>query len=105
LAALVIVSTQALPHSIWPATAQAQTPALHAAPAGQALQPPQWRASPPVVGTQAPSEHCVSPVPQLVWQEFWLQTWPEAHVVPQPPQWVAVDETHIPLHASRPELH
>jgi hypothetical protein len=66
LVALVFVSTQALPHIIWPATAQVQTPALQVPPAGQALQPPQWRASPPAVGTQAPSEHCVSPAPQLV---------------------------------------
>ena len=62
----MFVSTHALPHSICPATEQPQTPALQAAPAGQALQPPQWSASPPVVATQAPSEHCVSPVPQLV---------------------------------------
>ena len=66
LPALVIVSTHVLPHIIWPATEQVQTPALHAAPAGQALQPPQWRASPPAVATQAPSEHWVSPAPQLV---------------------------------------
>ena len=66
LAALVIVSTHALPHSIWPATEQLQAPALQTAPAGQALQPPQLRALPPVGDTQAPSEHCVSPAPQLV---------------------------------------
>jgi hypothetical protein len=104
LAALVIVSTQAFEQSICPATEQPQLPALQTAPAGQALQPPQWSASPPVVGTQAPSEHCVSPAPQLVWQLLAVHTWPAAHIVEQPPQCAALGDTQLPLHASRPEL-
>jgi hypothetical protein len=33
-----------------------------------------------------------------------LQTCPDAHAIEQPPQWVAFDETHVPLQASSPEL-
>jgi hypothetical protein len=41
LALLLLVSTQELPHRVWPPL-QPQVPLLHAvAPVGQALQPPQ----------------------------------------------------------------
>ena len=101
---LVIVSTQAFEQSICPAIEQPHTPALQTAPAGQALQPPQWSASPPVVETHEPSEHIVSPAAQPVWQLLALQTCPDAHAIEQPPQWVALDDTQLPPQARSPEL-
>ena len=72
---LLVMSTQALPHSIRPAVAQPQTPLVQAsAPVGQALQPPQCAIVPsPLDGTQAPPEHMV---------------WPDGHIAMQalPPQ-------------------
>jgi len=51
-ALLVLTSTQAFEHSIWPAVEQPHTPALHTAPSGHGLQPPQWSALPPPAGAQ-----------------------------------------------------
>jgi hypothetical protein len=104
-ALLVIVSTQAFPHSICPAAEQPHVPPLQTEPAGQAMpQPPQLSAL-FVVSTHAPPEHWVSPPPQLDLQEPALHTWPEPHLVLQPPQLFASAGMHAPLHASRPALH
>ena len=52
--------------------------------------------------TQAPSEHCVSPVGQLDWQVPLLHTSMPVHIVVQEPQWAAFEATQLPLHESRP---
>jgi hypothetical protein len=100
---LVFVSTQEVPHSIWPPE-QPQTPLLQAlAPVGQALQPPQWRIvlSPPFV-THEPPEHVICPVGQLpVMHWLLLQTWPDAQAL-QPPQCCASEPTQEPLQRNRP---
>jgi hypothetical protein len=82
-----------------------QTPALHVAPAAQGLQPPQCMASPPVGGTQEPSEHWVVPPGQVLWQVPALQTSVPVHVVAQFPQWAAFEATQLPPQESRPALH
>jgi len=100
---LVFVSTQELPHSIWPAPEQPQTPLLQAlAPVGQALQPPQWAMVPsPVDGMHAPPEHMVCPDGQLDMHWLLLQTWPDGQAL-QPPQCCASDATQALLHRNRP---
>jgi hypothetical protein len=67
-------------------------------------QPPQFSAF-VVVSTQAPLEHSVSLPLQLDWQEPPLQTWPAAHLVPQPPQLFASAGMHAPPQASSPAVH
>jgi hypothetical protein len=105
-AMLVLVSTQAEPHSICPATEQPHAPALHAAPAGQVmLQPPQFSGSFPLVVAQLPFEHAVAPLAQLVAQAPALHTCPDGQALVQLPQWVASFETQLPLQLSRPAWH
>jgi hypothetical protein len=105
-AMLVLVSTQAEPHSICPATEHPHVPALHAAPAGQVmLQPPQLRGSFPLVVAQAPFEQAVAPAEQLVAQAPALQTCPEGQAFVQLPQWLASDETQVPLQLSSSAWH
>jgi hypothetical protein len=61
-------------------------------------------ASPPLGGTQAPSEHCVCPVGQLDMQVPLLHTSVPEHIVAQEPQCMAFEGTQAPLHASKPAL-
>jgi hypothetical protein len=103
---LLVVSTQALPHSIWPATEQPQTPLLQAlAPAGQALQPPQCAIvlSPPFVTHAVP--HSIWPEGHIPVQALLLQTCPLGQTVQLGPQWVASDGTHCPPQLRRPVAH
>jgi len=101
---LLLVSTQALPHSIRPATEQPQTPFLHAsAPLGQALQPPQWAIVPsPPSGMQAFPVHVIWPVGQTHMQTPLPHTVPLGQpaphgqpIVPPPPP-VPAPEPPIP---------
>jgi hypothetical protein len=102
---LVIVSTHAFEHSIWPAAEQPHVPALQTEPAGHALpHVPQFSAL-VIVSTHAPSEHSVSPVPQSDWQELPLHTCPAAHFVPQPPQLFVSAGMQALLQASKPAVH
>jgi hypothetical protein len=66
-------------------------------------QAPQFSASVPVVTTH-PVPHRVCPAAQLEVQASLLQTCPAAQVVVQFPQWVASDETQLPLQ-SIPDWH
>lgn len=59
-------------------------------------QAPQLSASEPFVTTQAVPQR-VCPAAQLEVQALLLQTCPAAQVVVQLPQWVASDETQLPL--------
>jgi hypothetical protein len=105
---LLLVSTQALPHNIRPATAQPQTPLLQAsAPAGQALQPPQCAIVPsPVAGTHAPPAHIVCPDGHIAMQVLLLQLGVAlGHIVQLGPQCVASDQSHCPLQLNRPVTH
>jgi hypothetical protein len=79
-----------------------QTPALHVDPVGQGSHPPQWVASPPLGGIQAPSAHCISPVGQLPWQMPLLHTSAPVQTVVQEPQCDAFEATQAPPHDSRP---
>jgi hypothetical protein len=99
------VSTQALPHSIWPATAQPHVPLLQAvAPDGQALQPPQWVIVPSPLDGMHEVPHVIWPFGQLVPQVVPLHSWPELHTFVQLPQWVASLPTHWLLQFRRPLL-
>jgi hypothetical protein len=99
-----VTSMQAFPQSIWPEPEQPQAPALQTDPAGQALpHAPQFSAL-FVTSTQAPFEHCISPLAHTDWQELPLQTCPPLHMVEQPPQWVALGATQVPPQPSRPAL-
>jgi len=101
----LITSMHALPHSIWPAAEQPQTPPLHTDPAGHALpQAPQLSAF-VMTFTHAPPAHAVSSPAQLDWQELLLHTCAPAHALVQVPQWLASEDTQVPLQASRPALH
>ena len=82
-----------------------QTPALQVDPAGHGLHPPQCVASPPVGETQAPSEHCVSPVGHIAWQVPLLHTSMPEHTVVQFPQCAAFEGTQVPLQANWPAPH
>jgi hypothetical protein len=66
-------------------------------------QAPQFSASLPLVTTHA-VPHRVCPAAQLEVQASSLQTCPAAQVVTQFPQWVASDETQLPLQ-SIPDWH
>jgi hypothetical protein len=106
-ALLVLTSVHWLPHNIWVASEQPQTPLLQAfAPVGQALQPPQWAIVPsPLVGTHAPPEHIVWPDGHIPVQALLLQTCPLGQTVQLGPQWVASEETHWLLQFIRPAAH
>jgi len=101
----LITSMHALPHNICPAAEQPQTPPLQTDPAGHALpHEPQWSAL-VVTFTHAPFVQAVSPVPQLPWQVLLLHTCVPAHVVVQLPQWLASEDTQVPLQASSSAVH
>ena len=64
---------------------------MQTAPLGQVIpQPPQLRASFPLMFAQEPLGHWVVPVGQLVAQALALQTWPDGQALVQLPQWLAV---------------
>jgi hypothetical protein len=105
-ALLVLTSVHWLPHSIWVASAQPQTPLLQAlAPVGQALQPPQCAIvlSPPVVTQAVP--HIIVPDGHIPVQALLLQTCPLGQMVQLGPQWVASEVTHCPPQLMRPAAH
>jgi len=82
LAVLVLVSTQAVPQSVWP-VGQRQAPAWQVCAAGQAVPQRPQLASSVIVSTQA-APQAVRPVGQRhapIWQ-----VWPPEHAVPQAPQ-------------------
>jgi hypothetical protein len=82
-----------------------QTPALQVAPGVHGVHPPQWVASPPLGGTQAPSVHCVSPAGHIAWQVPLLHTSMPEHTVVQFPQCAAFEATQVPLQANWPAPH
>jgi hypothetical protein len=106
--AFEVVFTHELPQSISFAPEQPQTPLLQElAPAGQALQPPQWAMVPsPLDGMHAPPEHMICPPGQLAMHWLLLHTWPVGHGL-QPPQCCASEATQALLHRNRPaaQLH
>jgi len=110
---LVLVSTQALPHNIWSATAQPQTPLLQVdAPDGQALQPPQWRIVPsPPCGTQAFPVHVTWPAGHSHMQTPFPHTVPLGQpaphgqpIVPPPPPVPLVPAADPPLPPGAPAM-
>jgi len=103
---VMVVSTQAPEHSIWPAAEQAQVPLVQAvAPLGHALQPPQcWVVPSPPFWTQVlPHISGVAPVHDVE-QVVPLHTWPLGQAFVQLPQWVASEGTQLPLQSRRPLL-
>jgi hypothetical protein len=104
LAALVVVSTQFAPHSVWP-VAQPQFPLEQPWPAGQAWpQLPQLRLL-VITFTQALLQF-IRPAAQVVPQRDWLQTWPPVQMLVQVPQCMGSElvSTQLDPHrASEPE--